>query len=458
MVRHTGGVNAASRYAQSMGMIVNHSFSIDGFETMTPDISITPDGRYYSNKAPGPSFLGLPVAWAIDRVFVDQNADPEKKYQERFKIWSISEGNQAFLFQVIPCIFLVFLLDRLLAKWQISETGRGLAILGVLFGSTPAFLQNTMFGHGMAASAVLAAVLCVFDGRLILSGLLFGIALLADYGSAAVLPGLVWIWLKSGKGNLKSKIIEVGLGATLPALVWIWYHVASFGSPFVTAQKFLDPQWERLPQAESALWGLFSSKIDVQVAWNLLFSRGRGLLFTQPWILVSAVCGLFYLPSMKRLRLPAVDIAIVTYSSFLILWLTNASFNGWHGGATIGPRYLSPCLYLFAIWAAFLFDASAPWLRNTLILSSSFAVVYFGFGFPQDILTGPDPWVELWNEFIARSFGMQLKVFAVFSLVCLCGYYYLSRGSKTALFPWWSLKSAPNSPKGIEKKTGNIDG
>lgn len=425
-LRHTGGGNAASRYALSMGMVTENTFAIDGYESITADWSQTPDGRFYSNKPPGPSLFGYPVAWLIDRIFIDQDGSKTELFARRMSIWANSLAVQAFFIQVIPCVFLLLLMDRLLVRWRLSKNARGLALIGIVFGCTPSFLQNTMFGHGMAASAMLASVLFVYERRLAWSGACFGIALLADYGAAFLLPGLLYIWW-SAEGRFWEKFRSVAVGAAVPALLWVWYHTVSFGSPFITSHKYLAPIWVDVPPEKDLLWGIFSSAPDPWVAVKLLFGRSRGLLFTQPWVLVALAAGVALYPKLKKLGAPVQDLAVITYSGFLGLWVANSSFNGWHGGDTVGPRYLSVGLYLFPVWAALVYDAASPWIRKSLIFSMAFAVFYFACAFPQGITFDQDPWVNLWRDYAARSYGMKLKIAVFFALIMWCGCQYLNQ-------------------------------
>lgn len=56
--------NTTSRYLLLSAVVDHGTLSIDDYKTKTIDKSEW-DGHYYSNKAPGASFLGAPVYWMM---------------------------------------------------------------------------------------------------------------------------------------------------------------------------------------------------------------------------------------------------------------------------------------------------------------------------------------------------------------------------------------------------------
>src|SRR5262249_10794659 len=75
------------------------------------------------------------------------------------------------------------------------------------------------------------------------------------------------------------------------------------------------------------------------IAWKLLVSSHRGLFFTSP-VLSLSVLGFWWMGARSQRRPEAVLCA----GMFVVYWMVNASFNGWHGGDTFAPRYLVPPL------------------------------------------------------------------------------------------------------------------
>jgi hypothetical protein len=67
-VWHDGGTNAASRFAMLRAMSTRCTFQINRYLDWTVDWARTPDGRYYSNKAPGAALVAVPATWLADGV------------------------------------------------------------------------------------------------------------------------------------------------------------------------------------------------------------------------------------------------------------------------------------------------------------------------------------------------------------------------------------------------------
>lgn len=411
LTRHNGSVNAASRFALTVSMVTEGTFTIDHYVSMTPDWSQTPDGHYYSNKGPGPSFLAAPVAKIFDLLVVRPELSEDEKINVREETWASSSALQAIFIQWIPFCFLVFYFDRFLMKRRVSRLTRAVAGIALIFGTTPCFLMNTMFGHGLAALAILASVLFALDKRVSWSAFAFGVALLTDYGAAFVLPGLLWIWFGSDLRRYPLVLKAAVLGALLPAAVWVWYHTVAFGSPLTTSHKYLAQEWVTVDAQHNALWGIFSDTLDPKIVGELLFGRARGLLFTQPWVLF-LVPWCAWRVFVKRVDVTAEtrDLVSVALTSLVFLLVANASFNGWHGGETIGPRYLSCGLFLFPLVFGILGDTLPRYVYTSMLGGLGVSVIYFAIGFPQDILCDMHPWAQFIAEFFARSLGMKFKV------------------------------------------------
>jgi len=129
------------------------------------------------------------------------------------------------------------------------------------------------------------------------------------------------------------------VGALPAALLLGWYHAACFGSPLALANTFQSDMFSD----DKLILGVFGLPAP-DVAWKLLFSLRRGLFITSP-VLLLGLFGLWRM-SMTRRRRPE---ALLFAGCCLILWLINSSFNHWHGGFSIGPRYLIPVLPFLAL-------------------------------------------------------------------------------------------------------------
>jgi hypothetical protein len=234
--------------------------------------------------------------------------------------------------------------------------------------------------------------------RLFLAGLLFGLDVLTDYGSALFLPVLGLMIVLSGADGLWARLRRLarfGLGGLGPFVVFVAYHAYCFGGPFTLPNKFQNPVF--VEKGARALWGVIDFWPSWPVAKALLFGPGRGLGVSQPWVLVIVVL-LALLVWARRLwgdRLSAIR-AVVPFAlgGFALLFVMNASFGGWHGGVCPGPRYLSAILPVLGFALGLAYDKLPRPLRVLLWLAVLPAVVLFILIWAGDPAIWPEH--EIW--------------------------------------------------------------
>ncbi len=383
-VTQYGAVNALSRFAELRAITERHTLRIDAYGDWTIDWARAPDGHLYSNKAPGPVLLGLPM-FALTDLFVLPFAPkdslqraPEPTYWQHLllMLW----------LQLIPAMGLVLYASRRLLERGADPAAVHFFALAALFGNTAAAYMNSNFGHGVASLLFLGAALAWWDQRYAWTGLLLGASLLSDYGVAFALP--FFILATAWRERRWRALVEIGVGATPPALVWIWYHVTCFGSPFRTANQFTNPtQIETLP-GRANLWGEYSPFPSPSVVGDLLFGSSRGLLVTQPWMF-----GVLALPFLRRRERGLALLAVGSLGG--LLWM-NGGFGGWHGGWCIGPRYLSVVFLAMAFALAASWGSTPRWLRTLMWAGLAVAL---GFRFISYPFSNLAPVTPLWPYF-----------------------------------------------------------
>ena len=209
----------------------------------------------------------------------------------------------------------------------------------------------------------------------------------------------------------------------MPASIWIWYHTVCFGSPFALPFSFKVAAIEGTVSGGSSALGGKTSLLP-NPAWlaELLFGTKRGLLFTQPWLLLCAVLPFFWkIPELRLRRLHHFAVM-----SLAILVFENAGFPGWHGGGSPGPRYLSAALPLFGLFLPHLFQVlPKTWklLLGVSVLSSLLfrSLVYATWILPPNEpiwpyylreIRGPVEWTYLAQFFlILFTAGMLYRLF-----------------------------------------------
>lgn len=392
-----GGTNANARFATLRAMSDEFTFRIDNYHDWTMDWARTPDGHYYSNKAPGPTLLAFPVFFVIDRVLKplqERHPDGQGRRQAPRGIHKVAIST---LFQVLPFLVLALLCLSAAYPAGLTPAAYAVSLLAILFGNTAAVLMNSYMGNPFAGMAILGVAYFYLKERFGWASFFFGLAVLAEYSVAALaLPFLVLAGLEGRKIGWGRMLGSVFAGASIPAALWAWYHTAAFGSPVsLPFQYEVTAVVGNVGDSSGGIWGGLTSLLpNPRWAFELLFGTSRGLLFTQPWILLVAFLGvvnqrLFTAPLKKLFWFSFVSLCI-------LLWL-NAGFPGWHGGGSPGPRYLSAVLPIFALFIPALFDGKGALIRWVFVISVSATVVFRGLVFATWILPPPEP---IWPYYI----------------------------------------------------------
>ena len=334
-------------------IVEERSLCIDSFQANTGDISYFA-GHYYSNKAPGLSFLAVPV-WGLARRVRDiYKPSARKNLYEDFGMYltTIATGG-------VPTVLAAVCLLILSLKFHTSIGGA--AFVALTFGlGTPVWCYATEFwGHATAAALLLfafalAVALQDSESRRVTFFLGFGLGLAAGWATvteyqsgppAAVLAvlGIVNCWRRSHNLIIPASVGIVA-GAVICALVLMGYQFSAFGSPFRLPYSYA----VNFVEVRTPLLGF--GRPHLGILRELLVGWYRGLLPICP-ALALAPLGLCLMWKDVAARPSVIALALIpTY--YLLL---NSSFYYWDGGWNFGPRYLSPalpflCLALAAIW------------------------------------------------------------------------------------------------------------
>lgn len=419
------------------GTMDTGSFRINHF-MVTPTRSIntldwaTYEGNYYANKAPGTIWLGAftyQLLWHVESLFgVDQEAPA----------WVIGNAYAINLFvSVVPLALGALALFELALAFGLT-VGRASAIaiagsLGTLW-----FPYSTqLWGHTTAAALVLVALWQIQRNTArasLLAGACLGLAVCTDYFAllAALAVGSLLLWTRP------RQVPVLLLGALPLALALMGYHTMCFGSPFVTASQMSNPAFLEQDRA----LGMFGS-LSWHAVWELSFGLARGLFIQCPILILSLVGFAQWIWREPHRPLPWLCLG-----ASLAYLAANASFNGWHGGATVGARYLICALPFLALglcgltWsrpASWAFGVLLTWsLINMLVIAAVNPVapdeltnpLYdYSYGLFVDGQLSPYPfglkllmlrpdWKE-WSEFAMWNLGELLGLNGLWSLLPL---------------------------------------
>lgn len=320
------GANQEVNYALTRAVVEGRTFEVDRFTVPEGDIATGRGGHRFSNKPPGLSMLGVvpySLQYALQRRRVISFRDYWRTNKQLVTI-AVCGICGAF----IPVV--LFLYGRRLG---VSRSAAARVAIVIALG-TIVFPYSTMLFAHVPSTLFLLLAFVLLDTRPLLAGAAAGIAGCCFLISAiAAIVLLIWALRLSVRKALWFIAGGVPFAAALALYQWI-----CFGSPLVTSLERSSSYTER-----GLLLGVFGN-VRAEALWHLTFSEYRGLFFISP-VLLFAFAGAFI--ALRRRQCTAQWIVIGAIS--LIFVFANASFNGWHGGAAFGPRYLLPIIPLLGI-------------------------------------------------------------------------------------------------------------
>lgn len=424
-----GGNNPNSRLALLRVMSQDQTFQINKVieqeeHFWTDDWARTPDNRYYTNKAPGAAFFALPVFFIFDKM-----SELTWKKNKNWHNLPPSRTTRRMTSLISQVIFFILLFSYLYQKDLIApelKDPKALILFLTLFcfANTAANLMNTFFGHGLSSIFAFWFINSLRIKNYKHLGLSFGLGLLNDYSFAFYLiPALIVIF-KDHRPKIKS-LIDLVIGGAIPGLIWSWYHWICFGSPLTIAGKFQNPKYIDVV-GEDSIGGVFTTKINWDTLFELLFGMKRGLLLTQPWVLLMIVF-LAWAIFSKSTRSENKFFLALHFMTFLLFLVMNSSFGGWHGGDMIGPRYMTAILPWFSFSAASLlfygfFDKAKS---VALAVTALWSVMFYSLIYSTKLLSNaPNLLGDLINHFSTENPGKStlrflLCLFLVFGAIYL---------------------------------------
>jgi hypothetical protein len=370
-----------TRLALSLSVLKHGTLEIDRYHTLVLDRAFRA-GHWYSDKAPGVSFLALPAVAALQGLDELRGAAPS------LLIW-LREG-QLWLLRCLTggvgLLLAVFLAGRS-AEGLRRGAGAPVAVtlgLGTILGP----LGATMMEHDLSAGIAFAAFVAATReprAAAVLAGALAGLALLFDY-TAAVVVCLLGLYLLVGRGGAALARFVLGL---LPAVLLLGlYDALAFGSPFHLSYRYVANEY-----TADQRQGFFGIGLPTLHGLRLEFVGARGLLAVSPVLLV-ALGGLMMLARSRRRLEGLLCLAVVVAYAAI-----DGGYFDPYGGASPGPRFFTPALPFLTVG---LVEAFRRWprLSGALALASIALVTldtftWQGVATLQQITTDTTIWQRL---------------------------------------------------------------
>jgi hypothetical protein len=308
-----------------VSIVDRHTFDLDPYLGLHPDIFEMPDGHSFHGANPGasmlaaiPYFLLKPV---VDRVVdgelrnrADEATavyeDPRADRREFYRV--VRQNGWDIRFGLVSLITLVFFMAPLTA-WSAVVLHRTLRRAGLPEGQamggtllyalgTPIFFRTAYLSQNLAVGVFALVAFCILwnpnersrlteRDRLLLAGFFGGLAVLCDYsgGIAISMLGLYALWrLLDGRPLIPAVKTSMWFiaGSVGPVLMLWYYQWSAFGSFWRPPQHHMPPvEWSNLGYqgVTGPQWELGSL---------LLFDPRYGLLATAP-LLILAVAAPF---------------------------------------------------------------------------------------------------------------------------------------------------------------------
>jgi len=301
-----GGWNQNSRFALVRAVLERHTLQIDAYQLHTGDRALF-EGHYYSDKAPGASFLALGPVWIARGISRAAGVDPEGFPGLAWTSY-VAAVVTSGAFTTLAALAVFWLSVRWgfsIAAALFAATAYGLA--------TPAWCYATLFmGHGLTAGCLMIAFAAsvALDGehahrsRLAwVVGLAGGWAVVSEFPAAVpmlLISALAAITtFRSHRSDTGAVIGRIVAGGAIASLFLLGYNALAFGSPFHLGYAS-EEGFEAMKQ------GFFGIGYPTpHAAYEVLFGAYRGLIPLAPVVLLAPI-GLVWLARRPATRLDAL--------------------------------------------------------------------------------------------------------------------------------------------------------
>jgi hypothetical protein len=450
-----------SRLNLVRALVEQQTTSIDSFVTNTGDYALY-NGRTYTDKPPGLSFVALPFYAAALPIIDHPRIQPllAKAAGGGALSGTLNQSGtginndkirhfvaQALLTAItvaFPAALLGVLLYAALGRLGFGRSIRLLITFAYGLATPAAAYANNFYSHQFVAVLLFGAFFLLLLAkepttnarfpalaaraslgwvRAFLFGLLCSYVIISEYPPALIIGAFgLWALVRLRPADL----VTATIGGLPPLVLMGFYNFAAFGTIWPVGYTH-SALWQ--DQHHTGFMSITYPQLDA--LWGLTFGSFRGLFIRAPWLLLAIPGFIIWWRNPIQRGLIAICMAAV-----VLLTLFYSSSVMWWGGYGIGPRYLVPMLPFLAIPTAFavrfLWKHTAGKIAVAILVTLSTVLTWFetlaGQSFPSD--ASRSPWSEIvlpaWQTGnIARNFGTALGLDGALSIVPLVGFLTL---------------------------------
>jgi len=289
------------------------------------------DRHLYSSKAPGVSFLGVPVLFVQTKLRALMGWAAPNKHQATFwlRVFSVK----------LPMAVFLWAFARYVERKTGSALARDLLVIALGLGTLLYPYGGMFVGHALAAAAAFSAFMLLDRDEeapsrlstgwaLASAGALAGLSVILEYQAILVAVALAGYALL----RYRSRVLSFVAGTVPPAIALGAYHTALFGRPWAFPYGYIEhPAYVAAHRA--GFHGL--SLPNLTTVPNFLFSPAYGLFAFSPVLALGAAGVVFLL--LRGPRREAVLVTAVCLCMFIFL----AGMSNWRAGWCVGPRYIA---------------------------------------------------------------------------------------------------------------------
>lgn len=388
--------NTESHLYPAFSLVDHHTVNIDAYQQGLGDKAFY-RGHYYSDKAPGLSFLAVPVYAAMRLIFPDSKVRGFLLYRHIQGYYYIPPNltyvryGITYLVVALPSAALALMLWLFLARLS-RKDGPALAVASTYALGTVAYIYSVWyFSHQATAILLFCAFLLLFYAvrdrlwtlRVMMAaagaGLLAGFSVISEFPTVVIALALAVYLLGVTPHRLRTAAAFF-VGMMPAAALELWYNVAAFGRPFANGYMYVYLEAYRNPVRSGPLgWAdplSYATQLPtLESVWGITLSPFRGIFFVSP-VLLLFVPGAYWMWRRLDLRREWWLCVGVVVLYFLIDAARGPDVNGWAGGTSVASRHLTPIVPFMMVPLVFALRSSWSRLVFAVLAALSITVMF----------------------------------------------------------------------------------